>query len=268
MVDRIGAETEAQARAVLDVLRRLLGDDLLAMVLTGSAVAGGLRPDSDLDLVAVVGRRLSTPEKARLVDAVTPLSHRPVRPAGWRPVELTVVVAADVRPWRYPPRMELQYGEWLRDEFAAGRIEPSSAENPDLAVLVTEVRTHGRALAGPPPTALFDDVPTIDLVRAMLAGIPTLLDDLSSDTRNVILTLARMRATLATGAVLPKDEAATFVAERLPEQHRPVLELARSGYLGGVDDWAGRADEVAAHARFVVGEIERLASQRYGDALS
>jgi streptomycin 3"-adenylyltransferase len=262
VTERDDPDIRAQAGAVVDLLRARLADDLLAVYLSGSATAGGLRADSDLDLVAVVRRRLSSAEKLAIVTGVTPLSHRPVRPAGWRPVELTVLVADDIRPWRYPPRMELQYGEWLREEFDAGRIEPASPENPDLALLVTEVLAHGRALVGPSPGSHFDTVPVGDVVRAMIAGIPMLLEDLATDTRNVLLTLARIHCTLSTGSILPKHVAAAWALERLPWEHRPVLELARRGYLGADDDWDGRAAEVDAHARFVVERIERIAVER------
>ena len=40
----------AQISAALALLQQHLGDDLLAVHLYGSAVAGGLKPGSDLDL--------------------------------------------------------------------------------------------------------------------------------------------------------------------------------------------------------------------------
>ena len=30
---------------------------------------------------------------------------------------MSVVVEADVKPWRYPPGQEFLYGEWLRDIY-------------------------------------------------------------------------------------------------------------------------------------------------------
>ncbi len=34
-----------------------------------------------------------------------------------RSLEVTVVNRNNVVPWRYPPRYEFMYGEWLREEF-------------------------------------------------------------------------------------------------------------------------------------------------------
>ena len=223
----------AQAASALEALTGALGRDLLAVYLYGSAVAGGLRPDSDLDLFAVTRRRLRQPDRQRIVHALTPISARRERPADWRPLELTVVALDEVRPWRYPPRMELQYGEWLREAFDRGDVGPAEPHSPDLAVLVSMVRSAGRPLLGSPAVAVLDAVPAADVRRAMVDSLPALLDDLEDDTRNVLLTLARMWCTAVTGELRPKDAAADWVLGRLPEAQQAPLRRARDLYRGG-----------------------------------
>jgi streptomycin 3"-adenylyltransferase len=58
------------------------------------------------------------------------------------------------------------------------------------------------------------------------------MDELDRDTRNVLLTLARIWTTLATGTIRSKDAAADWALPRLPAEHRPVLTHARAVYLG------------------------------------
>jgi len=229
---------EEQSDAAVDVIRRGLADaEIVGLYLYGSAVAGGLRPDSDLDLFVVTDRRLTAGEKARIVEGLLPISYRKTRPQGWRPIEVTIVAQPEVRPWRYPPRVELQFGEWLRDAFLSGAVEPEPAEHPDLAVLITMVRQTGRALIGPPAADLLDAVPRADFVRAMLDGVPSLMSGLDGDTRNVLLTLARIWMTVTTGEIRSKDEAAEWVLSRLPEADRPTLARARDLYrTGGYGD--------------------------------
>lgn len=254
--------TAAQAEAVVERLRAVLGADALGIYLYGSAVAAGLRPDSDLDLFVVSRRPTSDDEKAALVQAITPLSYRPLRPPGWRPVELTIVVASAVRPWRFPPEMDFQYGEWLRDDYEAGHVAPAQAQNPDVAVLVTMVRQWGRALVGPPPAELLDPVPRPDLVRAMLDGIDGLLADLEPDTRNVLLTLARIWNSVETGEIGSKDAAAAWAAGRLPAELRPVMNLAGTAYRGEAeDDWSLRRAEARELADRLVDEIHAAAAR-------
>jgi streptomycin 3"-adenylyltransferase len=166
-----------------------------------------------------------------------------------------------VQPWRYPPRLEFQYGEWMRTDIERGRMRSASDESPDLAPLITMVLLGDRSLFGPPPAEVLDPVPHDDLIRAITAGVPRLLDDLATDTANVVLTLARIWTTAATGAIRSKDAAADWVLARLPEAHRAVLARARAVYLGTADD---RWDDLQAHLRphvdFVAAEIERAVS--------
>ena len=130
-------------------------------------------------------------------------------------------------------------------------------------------------------SGMTDPVPHEDLRRAIVAGVPELLADLASDTRNVLLTLARVWTTLATGTVTSKDAAASWALDRLPDRHRPVLARARSLYLdgresladpadpadpadsvgAGSESWDGEMLAVRAHVDVVVRAIEQLAER-------
>jgi streptomycin 3"-adenylyltransferase len=259
----VDAGVPAQVEAALEVVSEALEPGTtLGVYLYGSAVAGGLRPDSDLDLFVVVGRRLTQGERERLIKGLLPVSGRETRPASWRPLEITVVAQPEVRPWRYPPRWELQYGEWLRPEFVAGELEPWPSVNPDLAVLIAMVLASGRPLIGPSAQELLDPVPREDLVRAMADELPQLLDDLESDTRNVLLTLVRMWSTVTTGEIRSKDGAADWALAQLPPEMRSVLERARDLYLaGGHGPWDGM-EAVRKVAAFVAGEITGESQRR------
>jgi predicted nucleotidyltransferase len=249
---------EEQIDEVMDAVRVVLGDDVVGAYLHGSYAAGGLRPRSDLDLLVVSRRPTTRDEKRRLFDRLFAISGKPGGPR--RPIELTVVVESEVRPWRYPPAFELQYGEWLRRELERGNVEPwPTTTNPDLASLITMVLLADRPLLGPPPCDVLDPVPHDDLVSAIVGDIGALLGDLEEDTTNVVLTLARVWSTVATGAIRSKDEAATWALDRLPDEHRAVLARARAIYLGEEEEGCeDLVSHVRAHADHVAGEIERL----------
>ncbi|MFE4665342.1 aminoglycoside adenylyltransferase family protein [Streptomyces sp. NPDC056716] len=212
------------------LLHRHLDGTLLGVYLHGSAVLGGLRPHSDVDLLVVVERPLTDTQRRDLVRELMEVSGAPGDP-GRRPVELIVVVHGEISPWRSPPTCEFLYGEWLRAEYERGYV-PAAGPMPDLAPLITMARDGDTPLHGPPPDRLLPPVPPADLRRAIVAGVPELMAELDTDTRNVLLTLARIWTTLVTGAIRSKDAAADWARERLPERHRPVLEWARAGYLG------------------------------------
>ena len=250
------------AGEVVEIARDVLGDAVVGAYLHGSAAMTGLRPTSDVDVLVVLGRATTPDERRALVDRLLEISGRRAPRGPARPVELTIVVESDVRPWRYPPHAEFQYGEWLRDEYAAG-LTPEPGPNPDLGPVIAMALAADRALHGPPIATVLDPVPPADLGRAIVAGVPDLLADLESDTRNVLLTLARIWFTLATGELRSKDAAATWAIERLPAVQGAVLVRARQLYLDGIDDdaatWADLALGVRSAAGRVIEEIERLA---------
>jgi hypothetical protein len=98
---------------------------------------------------------------------------------------------------------------WSVTYWAATRSAPTFTDRrcsavSDPALLLTAALAGDHPLTGPPPAQVVDPVPHADLVRASVAGIPGLLDDLDGDTRNVVLTLARIWTTLATGEMRSK----------------------------------------------------------------
>jgi streptomycin 3"-adenylyltransferase len=254
----LGAADARQVRRVVELTGEVLGPDVVGAWLAGSAVAGGLRPSSDLDIFVVSRRATTDPERRRLVDGLLAVSGRLAVAGPRRSVELTIAVASDVRPWRYPPVMDFQYGDWWRAELEAGNRWPWTSPNPDLAVLITSVLAASAPLIGPPAPEVLDPVPPADLARAMRDGIPSLLDELTTDTRNVLLTLARIWFTLQTGRIAPKDEAATWAIGRLPERHRPVLARARAIYLGEAPEtFPGLGAEISPCAEAIVAAVPR-----------
>lgn len=227
-----------QLDGVVSMIREVLGDGVPAVYLFGSAVHGGLRAESDLDILVVLDRSIAHTERRALIEGLLSRS-RTREHADRRHLEVSAVVLPQIRPWRYPPPLELQYGDWWRSAFEAGDLSPWTSPNADLAVLLTSVREDGVPLAGPPPAALLDPVPRDDLERALRDVIPELLPGIEvDDTRNSLLTLARVWFTLVTGRIGPKDVAAAWAMERLPAGAGEGLRLARAAYLGeSVDRW-------------------------------
>lgn len=225
----------ADARSVLT---RHLGDGLRAIHLYGSAAHGGLQPRSDIDLMVAVAQPLAEATRQDLMRELLAHSVWPGSPGTpLRALEVTVVALSEVQPWRYPARREMQFGEWLRDDIVAGRFEPAMVD-PDLAILLTQLRLHSVALLGPPAVDLFAPVPASDLRRALADTIAqwNAPPDWQGEEAPILLALARIWYTASTGAIAPKDAAAAWAAQRMPPAHAALVQRAARAYLGGLAD--------------------------------
>jgi predicted nucleotidyltransferase len=251
-----------QTERIVSLIRETLPGAVLGIYLHGSSVFGSLKPGSDLDLFAVAGRRTTDAERRALIEQLLPISG-PGDPSGKsRPIGLEIVAQPDVRPWRYPPRLDFQFGDWYRSEFAKGNFAPWDPANPDLAILLEMVRQADRPLFGPPPAEVLDPIPWADIRQAMLDSMPDLLSYLDGDERNVVLTFVRIWTTLATGAFRSKDGAADWAAPLLPLEHRAVLEYARANYLDGAPErWGDLLPRVRPFVDYVIGAIETGAAR-------
>jgi streptomycin 3"-adenylyltransferase len=248
----------AQLSAVSAVLRAHLGPHLRAIHLYGSAVTDGLKPHSDIDLMVAVATPLPEPMRQGLMQELLAHSAWPGSSDVLRALEVTVVALSEVVPWRYPPRREMQFGEWLRADLQARRFEPPMPD-PDLAILLTKLRLHSTALFGPSASEQFESVPASDLKKALRDTIAqwNAPPDWEGDERNVILALARIWFTACTGEIASKDRAATWAAERLPPPHRSIVEQALGSYLRGEPDGlASVPQQLANTIPFLTREIE------------
>lgn len=233
----------AQAIQALAAIRHHLADRLVAVYLHGSAVRGGLRSNSDIDLLAVVDKPLPYAIRRNLVGALTTMSRYPPT-ATVRPLELIILNRDDLAPLPYPARAEFIYGEWLRAAFDAGEV-PEPVADPDLTIVLASARQVAKPLCGPDAGELLPAVPAGDIRRAIGDALPALLRSLDGDERNVLLTLARMWRTLATGEIVAKDVAAAWAAPRLPPATADLMDQARQAYRDGTEiDWPARRRDV------------------------
>lgn len=247
-----------QALDALAIAQAQLANSIEGVYLFGSAVVGGLRVNSDVDVLMIIDRPLTSQEREALVASLMYVSGKIDNDAGLRPLEFTVLNRATIMPWRYPPASELVYGGWLREAFERNRI-PEPEPDPDLAIVLTQVRQNSLALVGPEAHQLLDPIPHADIARALHESLPQLIDGLVGDERNVLLTLARMWRTAETGDIVPKDVAAGWAVDRLPESLSATLALAKRGYLGEVrDSWVNRQDEVESLVNVMRDRIEGL----------
>lgn len=171
---------------------------------------------------------------------------------------MTLVVKSAVNPWQYPPHFDFQYGEWLRESFEKGNIEPwQTKAMPELALMITQILLSAKTLLGPAPEQLLASIPYADFIKAIEDGLSTLLDSLETDTRNVLLTLARMWRTIEPDTICSKSAAADWVVPRLPKQFQPVIERAKAICIGEEqENWDDLHPLIRPCANFILSKVK------------
>lgn len=131
-------EIPGEAEKAQSVVEGVLGDAIIGIYLFGSAIVGGLKRDSDVDILVLVTHPPTFEQRKALVVQLMSVSGAIGNPQAIRSVELTVITVSDVVPWQFPPRAQFVYGEWLREEFEAGSV-PEPVQDPDLAIVLKVV---------------------------------------------------------------------------------------------------------------------------------
>ena len=252
-------EIKEQISQCLNLLKDVLGQDLSGVYLYGSLIVGGLQKYSDIDIFVVSARPATHEERVKLVANILQISgiyEKSSKP----PIEMMIVVKSEINPWHYPPRFDFQYGEWLRTEFENSNIEPwPTKEMPDLTLLITQVLLANKILLGPSPDQLLCRIPYKDFLTATNKALSTLMADLSRDTRNVLLTYARIWSTVETDAIRSKPDAAAWAINHLPEEYKPVMKRACAICIGEKNEyWDDIKTLIQPCADYMVSQIKKI----------
>jgi len=261
MIFILNNETQEQINRCLSLLNDILRNSLLGVYLYGSSILGGLQKYSDIDLFVVSDRSTTREEKSQLAVGFLQISGIYMKSTKL-PLEITMVTKPEINPWHYPPRFDFQYGDWLRNEFESGMIEPwLTKEMPDLALLITQLLLSSKTLLGPNPDQLLQKVPYNDFIVATIHTLKNLISDLSNDTRNVFLTLARIWCTVETDTIRSKSAAADWAIDHLSDKYRPVMKRAKAIYIGEENEyWDNMQSLVKPCADFIVSQIKNQIS--------
>ncbi|HAT2049056.1 TPA: DUF4111 domain-containing protein [Legionella pneumophila] len=253
---KLDDETERQIDQCLNLVKEILGQDLLGVYLFGSSILGGLQKYSDIDLLVVSDRSTTHEEKTKLAIKLLQISGVYMKSTKL-PIEMTIVEKAEINPWHYPPNFDFQYGDWLRKQFESGIIEPwPTKEMPDLAILITQVLLSSKTLLGADPDQLLCKVPYKDFIIATTDALQNLMSELNSDTRNVLLTFARIWSTVGSDTIRSKPAAANWAIDHLPEKYRPVMKRAKAICKGEEkENWDDIREFIKPCADFIIGQI-------------
>ena len=241
-------DPDSAARAVTRALRAVLGDDLLAVYLHGSAVLGGFRWDqSDLDMLALSNSSLSDNQVRTVADALSTLSY----PA--KGLEFTLMTAYEsAAPEAPSPRFQLHTSTPGRDE--AGRTVDGRAGpgDPDLLLHLAVCRERGVTLLGPPASETLAKIPSRTVLLAMRDEIRWARTN--APLAYLVLTSTRVWLFAETHRIASKVEAGEWATGRYDDS--AVIAAALSHQRGAdVAIPSDAAQRLAAHVDRVVTSV-------------
>ena len=235
-MQRIFQVQPEQVQIVKTSIYNTFGSTLLGIYLHGSAVSGRLMPQSDLDILAVISRPMTDAQREKLLtDLLRISSCHPSIPGGSRCVEVMVFLQANLFEDSFLVQAEFVYGEWLRENFETGKLT-SPVRDPENTLILAQTRQQAITLFGESPLVLLPEISRDSIHQAISNALPTLFEALQKDTRNVLLTLARMWYTARIGDFVTKDAAASWAIPQMSNQDADILDYARLAYLGEIDD--------------------------------
>jgi hypothetical protein len=217
--DNAVAAVRRLAYSCSDILR----PSVVSAILHGSLTMDDFLPGmSDLDLLLVVERGLTSAEAEALVGAV---SVADLGPAGG--VDLLVVTRRTAEEPADNPGRELLVGRWPGQDDGL-EIERRDDQVPDVWPELSEARANGWSLVGPAPREVIAEVPR-ECVRANgLGWLRTWLERIDDDRNAVLMVLTSCRIWRfgLTGEHASKTDAARWALQRDPELVGVELALA------------------------------------------
>ena len=228
-------DLNAVLRDLTESVQTILGPHLVGVYLQGSFAVGDFDPHSDVDYIIVIQQALSEAQVAALQSM-----HA-------RIYDLDCAWAQHLEGSYFPKetlRLPPQPGEtlWYLDNGARQLVRSTHC---NTLVVRWQLRQHGIALYGPPPTELVPPIPDADLRREILAVIHDWGGEILVNPEHynnrfyqgfIVLSFCRMLHSLHTGTIHSKPRSAEWAKASLdPVWHdlidrtwatRPVPEVS------------------------------------------
>lgn len=101
-IDLSNKKIPKEAIQALKTIAELLDNMLIGVYLYGSAVMGGLRMNSDVDILVITNQSLSEKTRRNLTNRLMLISGKIGNIKDMRPLEVTVINQKDIVPWHFP----------------------------------------------------------------------------------------------------------------------------------------------------------------------
>lgn len=245
---------------LLAEIKQITGDQFVGCYLHGSLAMGSFQPgNSDIDLLVVLNKALSTQQKQRLAALFLSQSKHPY------PVEISFLLASKLKEEKHPFSYLFHYSEYWRERMEVDKeqvVEKSEGHDADLAAHIAVLLDRGIVLEGPPADSVFPAIPKADYISSIQSDYEECLGVYLDKPVYALLNMLRFYWYLKEGCILSKVEAGERAYEDFPESLHPTINSLLYHYqVKETDKQPVEKQELAALKNLIDDKIKEFLRQ-------
>ncbi len=224
---------ETLRRTIDDILNfylNVLKENLTGFYLHGSLAMSCFNPlSSDIDIIAVVQRKLTIYEKKAIIDNLLHICD--VR------TEMSIVTTDSIKNMEYPTPFELHYNHDHRKQYENGTADLTVERSDEDLVLHFEViRQRGICLYGESIEKMFPKITKEKCIPSIANELDWINEKYNTlPATYIILNPCRAVAFLREGAFMSKKEGGEWALANLPARFSDTITRALAIYTGSED---------------------------------
>jgi len=220
---------------VTENLQYYVNDKLIGVYLHGSLAMGCYNPESsDVDILAVVGEKISKKDKQNLGSMLAEISVK-----NSQNIELSIILLNELTVFKYPTSYEFHFSTDNKRDYEKGKIDlEDNITDSDLASQIVVTKKFGKVLYGKPIDEVFPNVNDKYYLNSIAK-------DSAWSYRNIIygpntgtcrvppyavLNFCRVLAFIQDNKITSKKTGAEWALKNLPEKFSPIIQAAAGEY--------------------------------------
>jgi len=213
---------------ILKNYQKILGDNIIGFYLHGSLAMNCFNHlSSDVDLLAIVKRKLTVKQKKAIIDyLLKEYNSSPVKG-----VEMSIVLEENVRNFTYPTPFELHYSNDWYERYRNDQVDyAKQSYDEDLAAHFVITRNRGICLFGKPISEVFPEIPKELYARSLLNDARWIYERTEQNPVYTVLNLCRIMAFFKDNKIASKKEGGEWALLNLPGKFSSLISWALASY--------------------------------------
>lgn len=253
-----------KVKNILVFLRDITGDNLSGFYLHGSLAMGCFSPKtSDIDLLAIINRHLSVPQKKKIIFYLQNIDKKPPT------LEISIVTEDSLKNPVYPSPFELHYSSRTKDTYTSGKVSwEEQRADTDLPTHFMAIRERGILLYGKPFKEILPEIPREIFIASIVQDLHWIRQEITTlPFTYTVLNPCRALAYIKEDKFMSKKEGGEWALQQLPQQYTTLLEKALAAYSGTENIVPPSQDTLSEFIDYAIKEFIYLAAKTDAEQL-